>query len=71
MVGFDLQDDFCQISYCIGKADPVTLSLTPDREEFSIPTLLCRKQGTSQWYCGRDAAFHAGEGEGELVSHIL
>ena len=71
MLGFDLQDDFCQISYCIGRADPVTLSLTPDREEFDIPTLLCRKQGTSQWYCGRDAAYHAGEGEGELVSHIL
>ena len=42
-VGFDLRNDFTQISFCmLNQSVPDTFSMVAGEEEFAIPTLLCR-----------------------------
>ena len=74
VVGFDLRDDFSQMSYLredSRSTDPVTFSMTPGKEDFNIPTALCRRTGTNQWTCGAEAVRQAQQGEGTLVTHLL
>ena len=43
VVGFDLENDFSQISYCrLDQSMPETFSQVMGEEEYDIPTVLCR-----------------------------
>lgn len=75
VVGFDLGNDYSQISYCRqNQSMPDTVSLVMGEEQYNIPTLLCRKndvEGEAAWLIGRDALKVAKEGQGVLVENLL
>ncbi|MBE5883712.1 MAG: hypothetical protein E7291_04770 [Lachnospiraceae bacterium] len=72
VVGYDLCDDYCQISYCTSESDNVeTISSVAGAEVFNIPTVLCKREGVNQWFYGKEAIRYAQEGQGILVERLL
>lgn len=72
IVGYDLGDSYSQISYCIGSSEQVeTLSMVAGAEDFNIPTVLCKREGVNQWFCGREALRYSSENGGILVESLL
>lgn len=76
IVGFDLRDDFCQMSWCVlGKGqeapEPVTWSAVPGEERFNIPTVLCRENGANRWQFGTAAAARLSDPGVTYVPHLL
>ncbi len=75
VVGFDLGNDYSQISYCRqDQSMPDTVSLVMGEEQYNIPTLLCKKKnatGSAAWLIGKEALKTAKEGEGTLVENLL
>lgn len=81
IIGFDLGDDACQMSYCTadpgspeahGKLpDPVTYAVVPGQELFDIPTVLGKKAGENTWFFGKDAVKHSGEADILFLPHLL
>lgn len=73
ILGIDISDEYTQISYC---TDPFednmeTLSMTVGADNFNIPTVMCKRQGTNQWLFGREAIkVHNTEG-GILIEKLL
>ena len=62
-IGYDLGDDYAQISYCFLDGETVeTLAVVTGTEQYNIPVVLCRKKGVNQWLFGREAVKFAGEG---------
>lgn len=56
VLGYDLSDSFCQISYLSSDSDmPQTLSVLAGAELYNIPTVLSKEKGTSNWYYGKEA----------------
>lgn len=71
-VGFDLRNDFTQISFCmLNQSVPDTFSMVAGEEEFDIPTLLCRLKEQDKWLIGREALEAAHRGEGILVEDLI
>ncbi len=71
IVGYDLGNKFCQISYAVSADGGVeTLSQVAGAEVYSIPTVLCKRSGTNQWHYGREAVRQAEEGQGILVENL-
>lgn len=71
IIGYDLSDDYAQISYCQWGSDQVeTLSSVAGEDSYRIPTALCKKQGVNQWFYGKDALRNEGEG-GILIRNLL
>lgn len=75
VVGFDLGNDYSQISYCRqDQSMPDTVSLVMGEEQYNIPTLLCKKNdaaGSTAWLIGNEALRTAKEGQGTLVENLL
>ena len=75
VVGFDLGNDYSQISYCRhNQSMPDTVSLVMGEEQYNIPTVLCRRHGAdeaSAWSVGNEALKNAGEGAGTLVEDLV
>lgn len=75
VVGFDLGNDYSQISYCRqNQSMPDTVSLVMGEEQYNIPTLLCRRndvEGETAWLIGKEALKAAEEGQGELVENLI
>lgn len=75
VVGFDLGNDYSQISYC--RADqsmPDTMSLVMGEEQYNIPTVLCKMQGNdenSAWCAGNEALKSASKEQGILVENLV
>lgn len=75
VVGFDLGNDYSQISYC--RADqsmPDTMSLVMGEEQYNIPTILCKMQGNdenSAWCVGNEAQKGALLENGILVENLV
>lgn len=75
VVGFDLGNDYSQISYC--RADqsmPDTMSLVMGEEKYNIPTVLCRRHGsdeTGAWSIGTEALKDVSDGKGILVEDLV
>lgn len=72
IVGYDLGNRFSQISFSrseTGEAE--TLSQVAGAEQYNIPTALCKRSGTNQWLCGREAIRCAREEDGILVENLL
>ncbi len=75
MVGIDLQEQFCQISYLNGRKarveqDPVTFSQVTGRAVFNIPMALCREPDSGSWSFGQEALDRAQQG-GFLLTDLL
>ncbi len=72
IVGYDLGNDYSQISYCVAGDDKVeTLSLVAGAEVFSIPTVLCKREKVNQWFYGKEALRYVQENQGVLVDNLL
>lgn len=72
VVGYDLGDEFSQISIAyLNGEEPVTLSTIAGGEQFNIPTALCKRKEVNQWFFGREALRNAEEEEGILVNHLI
>lgn len=71
LVGYDLGNDFSQISFQLGDSEVETLSAVAGGEQYNIPTVLCKRTGLNQWLYGKEALRCAGEGQGILVEDIL
>ncbi len=72
LIGFDLGDEYSLVSYCFRDSDsPETASYTAGGEQFSIPTVLCKRRGVGQWFYGREAVKYASEEDGILVDDLL
>ncbi len=75
MVGIDLQEQFCQISYLNGRKarvdqDPVTFSQVSGKAVFNIPLALCREPDSGSWSFGQEALERARQG-GFLLTDLL
>lgn len=71
VIGYDLNDQVSQISYCELSTDvPETLS-SEEEEKLGIPTVLCKRKNVSQWYYGHEAEKVVAHGEGTLVGKLL
>lgn len=72
IVGYDLGENFAQISYCgLEGEEPETISAVAGTEQYNIPVVLCKRSGVGQWYYGKEAIKYAREGEGILVEELL
>lgn len=72
IIGYDLGNQFSQISYCTYEDDaPETLSVVAGGENYNIPTVLCKRKGVNQWFYGRDAIKHADMEDGTLVTDLV
>jgi hypothetical protein len=71
VVGYDLGNQFSQISYSLGDTQVETISAVAGEERYNIPTVLCKRLGVNQWYYGKEALKCAEEGQGILVENIL
>ena len=71
LVGFDLSDDYTQIScYNIKYYEAESVSVK-DEEKYLIPTVLCVKNDTKDWLFGDEALSVAGKSEGVLINHLV
>ena len=72
VVGYDLSDTYSQISYWLMGSDTVeTISSVAGAEVFSIPTVLCKREGVSQWLYGKEALRYVQNNPGILVENLL
>lgn len=75
VVGFDLGNDFSQISFCRqDQSMPDTVSLVMGEEQYNIPTLLCKRKDAgegAEWSAGKEALKDAKEGRGTLVEDLV
>ena len=72
IVGYDLGNDFSQISFAVSEnGETETFSQVAGAEIYNIPTVLCKKYGTSQWLYGREALRCAEEEQGILVENLI
>lgn len=72
VVGYDLGENFAQISYCgLEAEEPETISAVTGTEQYNIPVVLCKRSKVGQWYYGKEAVKSAREGEGILVENLL
>lgn len=71
-VGFDLRNDFTQLSFCmLTQSVPDTFSTVAGREEFDMPTLLCRMKEQDKWLIGKEALEVSHQGDGILVEDLI
>lgn len=71
IIGYDLGEQYSQISFRLGDAEVETLSSVAGEEQYNIPTVLCKRTGLNQWLYGKEALRCAEEGQGILVDHLL
>lgn len=69
LIGYDLGERFSQISYCYMSQDSEveTLSSVAGKECYNIPTVLCKRRGTGQWFFGREAIRFVQENPEEAI----
>lgn len=72
LVGYDLGNDFSQISYCVYGEDAVeSVATVIGTKQYHIPTVLCKRKGVNQWLYGKDALKSSEEEEGTLVTDLI
>lgn len=72
IVGYDLGNEFSQISYSLSDSGEVeTLSQVAGTEHYNIPTVLCKRSGVNQWFYGREALRYGAEQQGIQVDNLL
>jgi len=72
IVGYDLSEDYAQISFLRLEDDaPETISTVAGEEAFNIPSALCKREGVNQWYFGKEAVKYAAETGRPLIQNLL
>ena len=55
-LGIDLCDDYSQLSYYNRKTSGAeAFSANQDEQLCLVPTILCKKKGSDQWFIGQEA----------------
>lgn len=71
-IGYDLNREYAQISYCKLDSDsPETLSTIIGDDRYNIPMAISKRRSNGQWCIGYDAIAAVEEGDGELVTDLL
>ena len=71
-VGYDLNYNYAQISYCkIDSDTPETLSTVEGEETYNIPLVLSKRRSDGQWCIGAEAQAAVDDGDGELITDLL
>lgn len=71
VVGYDLSNEYAQISYTENGAEPgKTISLTPGTEQYNIPVCLFKRSEVNQWFVGQEAINYSEVEEGEMVTQL-
>lgn len=71
IIGLDLGVDTTQISVSIGGSEPESVSISPNKSMFLIPTVLCVRHDTRDWIFGDDAIRCRNREAGIFVNGIL
>lgn len=71
VVGYDLGEQYSQVSCRIGDEPVETLSSVAGEECYNIPTVLCKRNGLNQWFYGNEALRCAQDENGILVENVL
>lgn len=72
LVGYDLDNEYTQISCCCSPDfEPETLSAPGGTEQSLIPTALCCKQDTGEWFYGSEAVELRNKKAGFYVDNLL
>ena len=72
LVGYDLGEQYSQISYSIyGEEDVDTVATVVGTKQYNIPTMLCKRKGVNQWFYGKDAVKNADEEDMIPVEGLL
>lgn len=72
IVGYDLGNEYCQISYAVSESGEVeTLSQVAGEQAYNIPAALCKRNGVNQWFYGKEALRYAEAQKGILVQDLL
>lgn len=72
LVGYDLGEQYSQISYCIyGQGDVEMVATVVGTKQYNIPTMLCKRKDSNQWYYGKDAVKHREEEDMIPVEGLL
>lgn len=71
IVGYDLCEDYSQISYFnYSLNEPKTISTTTGEERFQIPTVLFKREGLDKWYYGEEA-LKKSDNQDNVIKDIL
>lgn len=74
LVGYDLNNEFSQISYCIYGDDSAaveTVAAVIGTKQYNIPVALCKLKGSGKWLYGKDALNAASEDGASLVTDLV
>ncbi|MCQ2539833.1 MAG: DUF5716 family protein [Acetatifactor sp.] len=72
IVGYDLGNEFTQISFSFSETGDVeTLSQAANAEHYNIPTVLCKRNDTKQWLYGKEAVRCGEEHNGIQINNLL
>lgn len=70
-VGYDLSNEYAQISYLEnGKEPGKTVSLAQGTEEYNIPLCLFKRKEVNQWFVGKEAINYSSVEEGDMVDGL-
>lgn len=71
VVGYDISNEYAQISYLEnGKEPGKTISLVPGTEQYNIPLCLFKRKEVNQWFVGKEAVNFNTMEEGDMVWNL-
>lgn len=71
VLGIDYSNEYTQISYFGENMEkPESISTIIDEQRYLIPTVVCKKKGSEDWYIGEDAIYRASLNEGFLIKNL-
>ncbi|MBQ6551335.1 MAG: hypothetical protein IJL78_08005 [Lachnospiraceae bacterium] len=72
VIGYDLCDDHCRISYYVDQhGEPADLAFSDEENPYLIHNSICKKKGGDTWLVGEEAYETALLGSGQIVDKLL
>lgn len=74
-VGYDLGEEYSQISWCYENGELNTAFSSKDNEEYNFPTMLYKMEGSDKWLFGnkarKTALANPDEGSGKTLTNLI
>lgn len=72
LAGYDLADDYSQISYCVyGENTVESVATVIGTKQYNIPTVLCKRKDSNQWLYGKEAIKNSQEEDACLITNLV
>ncbi len=72
LVGYDLGNDFAQISFCrLGEQNVESVPTVMGTKQYNIPSVLYKRRGVNQWFYGKDALKNSEEDPDNLITDFV